>query len=94
MIKEGVGYTSNSFDTLTNLKGERIKGVVKHYDNGMSHWILIFDSGFGLEVGSNGTFWIVVQKEMTAILDRKKNELKTTVEQLDYVLTLAGEMKE
>jgi hypothetical protein len=91
MLKENTAYTSNCFKTLTELQGEKIKGVVTHYDNGHNHWVLIFESGFGLEVGSNGSYWVVTKDDMKSIIHRLTKELKSNVEQLGYVLEMAGE---
>jgi hypothetical protein len=82
--------TSNSFETLTHLKGEQIKGVVRRRTaNGQGH-LIVFESGYSLHISSNGSYWIEGKKDTEAILRSIKSQLQSAVHELETVAEIAG----
>ena len=89
MLENGTAYTSNSFKTLTHLKGEQIRGVVRRRSADRSGVLMIFESGFSLHLSSNGSYWIEGKKDTESILKSIKNELQSAKHELETVAEIA-----
>lgn len=79
---------SNEIEVLKQLKGEKIKGIIR---NRKDTKIIIFHSGYGLEINNGGSFWIVSPKNVKSIINKAKEELERTKSDLEYILEMAGE---
>jgi hypothetical protein len=90
MLQDNTAYTSNSFETLTHLKGEQIKGVLRNRVVDHSGILIIFESGFSLQLSSNGSYWIESKKDTDKITRCVREELQAAKHELETVAEIAG----
>jgi hypothetical protein len=95
MIKDHKrNLTSNCFGgSMLPLIGETIKGVY-HYtdDHDFYHNVIVFESGYSLELLHNGSYWIESPEDTIFKIRNNFGKLKELKESLQYLADLTGEL--
>lgn len=84
--------TSNTDEVFRTFIGCRVKGLVREITfNGNHAIILVFECGWGLAFNNNGSHWTKSPEDVQRILQSSRKALKETNQELEHILTLAGE---
>ena len=91
MLEDNKAYASNSFETLTHLKGETIVGVVRKKNSVGSGFLIIFESGYSFYVSTaNGAYWIESKTETSKAISEIKHQLQIAKHELETISEIAG----
>lgn len=92
MIKDHKSLISNCFEgSIQPLIGETIKGCYYYNDGRYEHKVIIFESGYSLQLLSNGSYWIDNKDDTTRIVKENFHNLKEIKKNLQYMANLTGE---
>ena len=84
--------TSNRLDTLDQMRGEIVKGVVSESREGGRVIHVIFESGFALTWhNSTGGYWITSRDDVRRIINKIKDDAAKAHGDLQNILKMAGE---
>lgn len=76
---------ANLFENLQAIRGETVKGVLYVGEN----WLIIFESGYSLEVhATNASFWINDSAKTKELIQAEANRRKTLIVNLEEVKKL------
>ena len=76
---------SNKFENLQAIHGETVKGVLYLKEN----WLIVFESGYSLEVHTtNVAFWINDPAKTKELIQAEIDHRKTLIENLEEVKKL------
>jgi len=76
---------SNKFENLQAIRGETVKGVLYLKEN----WLIVFESGYSLEVhATNAAFWINTPAKTKELIQAEVDRRKTLIENLEEVKKL------
>jgi hypothetical protein len=87
MIKEtGV---SNKFETFQSISGETVKGVLNLRDGEHYTYLVVFESGWSLEIhSSNAAYWLNSKAETASKIRTEQERRKGLIENLAEVSKL------
>jgi len=87
MISDEKSLTSNSFECLQTIRGEVVKVVLAipsttSDDQRTSDWLIVFESGYSLQVHYNMSYWINSKKTTAELIQSETERRKNLIENL------------
>jgi len=81
--------TSNVFENLQAIRGETVKGVLRIPGLPSMNWLIVFESGYSLEVHEEtNAFWINGKTKTQDLIRDEMSRRKTFIENLEEVKKL------
>jgi hypothetical protein len=87
MIKET--GCSNKFSTFQTINGETVKGCLELCESGHNTYLIVFESGYSLEINaSNASYWINSKEETLKKIKMEQERRAGLIENLTEVSKL------
>jgi len=79
-------FCSNVFENLQAIRGETVKGVLMIPGKPGSNWLIIFESGYSLEVHTETcVFWINNKEKTKCLISEEASRRSALLENLEEV---------
>ena len=81
--------TSNVFENMQAIKGETIKGVIAIQGTDSDDWLIVFETGYSLQIHPKiGAFWINNKAKTKQLISSEVSRRSALIENLEEVQKL------